>query len=87
MKGYFAIVRRTKQDDYLVEFPDIPGCRCEAPTVDDAFSTAAQALREHADELKEKGEDLPDPRPAYEMATVAAKHAGVAAACLMPPVA
>lgn len=85
MKGYFAIVRRTAADDYLVEFPDLPGCRCEAATVDDAFSTAEQALRTHADELRRRGEDLPQPRPSHEMMAVAARHAGVAAACLRPP--
>lgn len=86
MKGYFAIVRRnTDEDSYIVDFPDLPDCACEAPSVDEAFSAAKQALRGHAEELEAAGKPLPKPRPAYEMLTVASKMSGVAAACLRAP--
>jgi len=88
MKGYFAIVRREDEDDaYRVEFPDLPGCACDAPTVDEALSNAEQALRSHVEELESKGRALPEPRPSHEMVAVAAQMSGVAAACLRAPTA
>jgi predicted RNase H-like HicB family nuclease len=87
MKGYFAIVRRTPDDEYTVEFPDLPGCSCAAPTVDEAFSNAESALREHVESLEAKGKRLPRPRPSHEMVAEAARRSGVAAACLRAPAA
>lgn len=85
MRGYFAIVQRTEDDEYTVEFPDFPDCSCDAPTVDEAFSNAEQALRDHVERLEATGKPLPEPRPSHEMVAVAGKMAGVAAACLRAP--
>jgi len=87
MNGYYAIVRRAPDNAYHVTFPDLPGCACTAPTVEEGLHQAEQALREHLAELDADGKPAPDPRPADEMLAVAARMSGVAAACLRPPAA
>lgn len=86
MFGYLAVVRPDRSDGaYHVEFPDLPGCGCEAPTVDEALSNAENALRNHAAKLEKRGRSLPAPRPSHHMIAAAARADAVAAACLRPP--
>lgn len=83
MQSYVAFVRRRARADYRVEFPDMPGCRCQAQTVEEAFHRAARALRGHTRRLRRAGAPLPRPRPSRERLTEASRHRGVvAAACL-----
>lgn len=85
MKGYLAVVRHASDDAYRVEFPDLPVDVGDAPTVDEAFSNAEQALRTHAEALEAKGKRLPAPRPSRDVLCAAARQSAVAAACLRPP--
>ena len=86
MKGYFAIVQRDDNAEiYRVEFPDLPGCDCEAPTVEDALHAAERELRSFFDDLDEDNASAPSPRPAEELHDVADEKGGVAAACLSLP--
>jgi predicted RNase H-like HicB family nuclease len=86
MFGYLAVVRADQTDDaYFVEFPDLPGCTCDAPTVDEALSNAEHALRHHAEALEQRGRTLPKPRPSHQMIAAAAQRDAVAAACLRAP--
>lgn len=86
MFGYLAVVHADDADDtYRVEFPDLPGCTCDAPTVDEALSNAESALRDHAARLERRGRSLPKPRPSHHMIAVAARADAVAAACLRAP--
>ncbi|SDG00065.1 Predicted nuclease of the RNAse H fold, HicB family [Limimonas halophila] len=87
MKGYYAIVRHAPDNDYRVIFPDLPGCGCTAPTVEEALHQAEQALRLHLADLDASGEPAPAPRPADGMLAEAARISAVAAACLRPPAA
>lgn len=85
MYGYLAVVRADDDETYRVDFPDLPGCGCEAPTVDEAFANAESALRDHMERLEKRGRRLPRPRPSHHMIAVAAQRDAVAAACLRPP--
>ncbi len=86
MFGYLAVVHADDTDDtYRVEFPDLPGCTCDAPTVHEALSNAESALRDHAAQLEQRGRHLPKPRPSHHMIAVAARADAVAAACLRAP--
>jgi antitoxin HicB len=43
--AYPAIITRTKKDEaYLVEFPDLPGCLTEGTDMEDARTMAVEAL-------------------------------------------
>jgi predicted RNase H-like HicB family nuclease len=69
MENYVAFVRRDAETGYEVEFPDMPECRCQGSTVEEAFHRAARALKGHTARLRRRGE--------------ASRHRGiVAAACL-----
>ncbi len=85
MRGYIAIVTDAGRSGYEVTFPDLDNCRCDAPTVDDAYRLAQRALRGYADRLVETGGSLPEPRPSYEMARMTRQPKCVAAMCLNPP--
>ncbi|MCA1939707.1 MAG: hypothetical protein LDL26_01790 [Caenispirillum bisanense] len=85
MKGYITIVRRDRDDGYQAEILGVPGCKCTAPTVDEALHAANQTLRRTAEELQERGVDLPEPRPSHHLISESAKHAAIAGACLREP--
>jgi predicted RNase H-like HicB family nuclease len=86
MFGYLAVVRPDDTEAaYHVEFPDLPGCTCDAPTVDEALSNAETALRAHMETLERRGRPVPRPRPSHHMIAAAARADAVAAACLRAP--
>lgn len=84
MYGYIAVVIDGPKDDYRVEFPDLPGCGCTVKSVEQGLSHAGRALREYSNAVQDKGDDLPPPRPSWEMYAEAKEHDAVAAACLEP---
>ncbi len=85
MKGYITIVRRDRDDGYQAEVLGVPGCKCSAPTVDEALHAATQSLRRRAVEMQEEGRDLPAPRPSHDMISEVARRSAVAGACLREP--
>ena len=58
---YPALVRKEKNSDFGVEFPDLPGCVSGGATYDEATRQAAVALQFHIDGMIEDGEELPAP--------------------------
>lgn len=58
---YPALVRKEKESDFGVEFPDFPGCVSGGKSYDEATREAAIALQFHIDGMVEDGEDLPEP--------------------------
>lgn len=86
MESYVAIVRRHAEAGYQVEFPDMPECRCQSPTIEEAFHRAARMLRGHTRRLRRRGQPLPRARPSRDMLREASRHRGVAAAaCFRVP--
>jgi predicted RNase H-like HicB family nuclease len=65
---YIAYLRKDKDSDYGVEFPDMPGCVSAGKTPDEAEAMAAEALRGHVWMLKEMGEPVPAPSGLDQMA-------------------
>lgn len=78
MKGYITIVTRHEDDSYRAEIVDVPGCSCEAPTVEEALHGAKASLRR----VSESGADLPDPRPSHHMISEVERRSAIAGACL-----
>ncbi len=60
MKHYPALIRKTPDSDYGVEFPDFPGCVTAGLTVDDALVMAEQALAFHVDGMRDDGDAIPE---------------------------
>ena len=85
MYGYIAIVIPRPGSGYRLEFPNLPGCRAAAPSVEDALGKAESALRSYTAELSRQGLDLPQPRPSWAMVSETERYDAVAAACVAPP--
>src|ERR1700679_3809151 len=59
----FTVRQLTKEEggDYLVEYPDIPGCMSDGETVEEAIGNAREALRDCIEVFRESGRKLPKP--------------------------
>ena len=68
--SYSAILRKTRDSDWGVEFPDVPGCISAGKTKEEALAAAQEALQGHLDLLDELGEPVPQPRPIEESALI-----------------
>jgi predicted RNase H-like HicB family nuclease len=63
MASYIALLRKDKNSDYGVEFPDLPGCISAGSTLEEARQMAEEALAAHVAFLREDGDDVPAPSP------------------------
>ncbi len=61
MTSFIALIRKDKQSDYGVEFPDLPGCVTAGKTMDEATHRAEEVLALHIEGLLEDGAELPLP--------------------------
>ena len=68
--SYPAILRKTPDSDWGVEFPDVPGCISAGKTTEEALAAAQEALQGHLDLLDELGEPVPQPHPVEESALI-----------------
>ena len=50
---YLGIVRKSRDSDYSVEFPDIPGCYSAGSSLDELEDMAGEALALHLEVLQE----------------------------------
>jgi predicted RNase H-like HicB family nuclease len=60
MRSYIAFVHKEDRD-YLVTFPDFPGCVAAGGTLDQAMDGAREALARHVENLREDGAVIPEP--------------------------
>ena len=61
MTSYIALLRKEKNSDFGVEFPDLPGCISAGSTLEEARMMAEEALAAHIAFLREDGDALPAP--------------------------
>ena len=61
MTAYIGMLRKEKNSDFGVDFPDFPGCVTAGRTLDEARRMAAEALAFHIDGMREDGQDIPPP--------------------------
>lgn len=62
MTNYVAVIDG-KSGAYGAWFPDLPGCAAMGGSIDSLLRNAADAMREWAEVVVEKGERVPEPRP------------------------
>jgi predicted RNase H-like HicB family nuclease len=58
---YIALLRKEKDRDFGVDFPDFSGCITVGKTLEEAHKRAAEALRFHIKGMMEDGEPIPEP--------------------------
>jgi predicted RNase H-like HicB family nuclease len=51
-----------KDNAYLVEVPELPGCMADGKTYREALSNAEQIIQEWIDTAKELGRPIPSPK-------------------------
>ena len=68
--SYPAILRKTPDSDWGVEFPDVPGCVSAGKTREEALVAAQEALQGHLELLDELGEPVRQPHPVEESALI-----------------
>jgi predicted RNase H-like HicB family nuclease len=61
MAAFIGIIHKEGEGEYTVSFPDFPGCRAAAESLDEAVRMAGEALRGHLSDLREAGEAVPGP--------------------------
>ncbi|MBF0333735.1 MAG: type II toxin-antitoxin system HicB family antitoxin [Alphaproteobacteria bacterium] len=68
MASYIAYLRKDRNSDYGVEFPDLPGCFSAGRTLEEAKAMAAEALAGHVGVLEEMGGAVPAPSTMDQLA-------------------
>lgn len=57
---YKIILRKEEEGGYTVFVPSLPGCITYGENVDEAISMAKEAIELYLEELKDRGEFVPD---------------------------
>src|SRR5579859_135530 len=68
MNSYIAYLRKDRDSDFGVEFPDLPGCVSAGHSIEEARAMAAEALAGHVALLQEMGEPVPPPSTMDQLA-------------------
>lgn len=61
MATYIALLRKDKDSDFGVDFPDFPGCITAGKTLEEARKRASEALKLHIRGMIEDGDSIPEP--------------------------
>ncbi len=61
MATYIALLRKEKDTDFGVDFPDFPGCISVGKTLEGAHKRASEALKFHIKGMLEDGDPIPEP--------------------------
>jgi predicted RNase H-like HicB family nuclease len=61
MATYIALLRKEKDTDFGVDFPDFPGCITAGKTLEEAHKRASEALKFHIKGMLEDGDPIPEP--------------------------
>jgi len=56
---YTVIVHNAEEGGYWVEVPLLPGCFSQGETIDEAISSARDAIECHIQGLKDEGQQIP----------------------------
>jgi predicted RNase H-like HicB family nuclease len=56
---YTVIVHNAEEGGYWVEVPSLPGCFSQSETIDEAMSSARDAIESHIQGLRDDGQQIP----------------------------
>ncbi len=60
MYTYKIHLQKEVEGGYMVTVPALPGCITQGDDIDDAIAMAKEAIELYIEELKERGENIPD---------------------------
>jgi predicted RNase H-like HicB family nuclease len=53
-------MHKEPEGGYMVTVPSLPGCITQGDNIDEAIAMAKEAIELYIEELKERGEEIPD---------------------------
>lgn len=86
MANYIALMRKSAESDYSVDFPDFPGCITAGKDLDEARRFAEEALTGHIELLVEEGEIVPEPSSLETIMADPENRAAVVMVVTVPPI-
>jgi antitoxin HicB len=63
---YKLHLHKETEGGFMVNVPALPGCITQGDTIDDAIAMAKEAIELYIEELKERGEEIPDDSDTFE---------------------
>ena len=60
MYSYKILLHQEPEGGYTVNVPALPGCITYGENIDEAISMAREAIELYVEELKDRGEPIPD---------------------------
>jgi predicted RNase H-like HicB family nuclease len=59
--GYHVVLQPNPGGGYVAVVPAFPGCYSQGETVDEALSSASEAIALTIEDMRERGDAIPDP--------------------------
>ncbi len=59
-------LHKEEEGGFIVTVPSLPGCITQGEDLDDAIAMAKEAIELYIEELKERGENIPDDTNTFE---------------------
>jgi len=71
MQHSFKIhLHKQSEGGFTVTVPSLPGCITEGDTIDEALEMAKEAIALYIEELRSRGEEIPDDRNTFEYSLI-----------------
>jgi predicted RNase H-like HicB family nuclease len=68
----YTVILEQGNSSFGAYVPDLPGCIAAAETKDEALKLIAEAIEIHLEDIRERGEEIPEPHSFFETVEVAA---------------
>ena len=68
----YTVILEQSNSSFGAYVPDLPGCIAAAETKEEALKLIAEAIEIHLEDLRERGEEIPEPHSFVETVEVAA---------------
>lgn len=68
----YTVILEQGDSSFGAYVPDLPGCIAAAETKEEALELIAEAIEIHLEDLRERGEKIPEPHSFFETVEVAA---------------
>jgi predicted RNase H-like HicB family nuclease len=68
----YTVILEKGDSSFGAYVPDLPGCIAAAETKDEALALIAEAIEIHLEDMRERGETIPEPHSFFETVEVAA---------------
>ena len=68
----YAVVIEKAESNFSAFVPDLPGCVATGSTIEEVEEQIREAIEFHIEDMKQEGEEIPQPKSSVEYIEVAA---------------